>query len=158
MIKCEFEDGAKTGKLRHVVVHCLCVKDSKILLVKRSEKLLEGGKWGFPEGFLDQGEDINECAVRELMEETGYVGAVDKLFRVNSSPNRKNDNGRNNVAFEILMNLGEKKGESDWEQTAVEWVDIEKLEEDRMAFDHYKTIEDLKKYLKESGNLPIIYP
>ncbi len=156
MITCEFEDGGK-GNLRHVVVHCLCLKGNKILLVKRAQGILEAGKWGFPGGFLDQGEDVKKCAVRELMEETGYEGTVDKLFRINSGE-RKNDQGRNNVAFEMLMKIGDKTGKPDWEQTAVEWIDLEDLAEEKMAFDHYMTILDLKKYLKEGGELPALYP
>lgn len=156
MITCEFEDGGR-GKLRHVVVHCICLNGNKILLVKRAPGILEAGKWGFPGGFLDQGEDVMECAIRELNEETGYEGKVDKLFRINSGE-RKNDNGRNNVAFEFLMKVGEKTGKPDWEQTAVEWIDLENISEDKMAFDHYKTIEDIKRYLKNDLPLPILYP
>lgn len=157
MIRCAFEDGGK-AELRHVVVHCLCLRDGKILLVKRTPKIIEGGKWGFPGGFLDQGENIAECAVRELKEETGYDGTVKILFRINSSPNRTRDRGRNNVAFEFLMEVGDKTGKSDWEQTKVEWIELDDISEDKMAFDHYRTIEDLKKHLKEKSDLPILYP
>lgn len=156
MIKCEFEDGVKAN-LRHVVVHCLCVRDNKILLVKRSPKILEGGKWGLPGGFLDHNEDIKKCAERELYEETGYEGKVDKLFRINSGK-RINDRERHNVAFEMLMSVGKQTGRPDWEQTAIEWVDLDALVEEKMAFDHFKTIQDLKKYLKKNHSLPIIYP
>lgn len=32
------------------------------------------GKWDLPKGKLDEGETIAECAVREVMEETGITG------------------------------------------------------------------------------------
>lgn len=156
MIKCEFEDGGK-GNLRHVVVHCLCINDGKILLVKRAEGILEAGKWGFPGGFLDHNEDIKACAIRELMEETGYESEVDQLFRINSGQ-RLNDSARHNVAFEFLMKVKDRTGKPDWEQTKVEWIDLGEIDEERMAFDHYKTILDLKKYIIESTPLPILYP
>ncbi|MDO8269075.1 MAG: NUDIX domain-containing protein [Candidatus Levybacteria bacterium] len=155
MITCKFEDGGD-GQLRHVVVHILAVKENKILLVKRAPGILEAGKWGFPGGFLDQGENVKICVLRELMEETGYNGEVKELFRINSSPNRRNDQGRNNVAFEFLVETGDKTGTPDWEQTAVEWKDIDGLSEDIMAFDHFLTIEALKKYMSEKFPLPLI--
>ena len=155
MIRCEFENAEKAN-LRHVVVHCLCIKDNKILLVKRAEGILEAGKWGFPGGFLDQGENIKVCATRELMEETGYSGEVNMLFRVNSHPNRTKDNGRNNVAFEFLVSVGEKTGEPDWEQTEVGWHNLEDLKPEEMAFDHGQTIKALIEYQKNQFELPIV--
>ena len=154
MITCEFEDGGK-GNLRHVVVHCLCIKDGKVLLVKRAPGILEAGKWGFPGGFLDQGETIYKCAKRELIEETGYVGDAEKLFRINSGE-RKNDNGRNNVVFEIIVRVGEKTGESDWEQTEVKWFPLEDVNTEELAFDHGDTIKLLIEYQKSECELPIV--
>ncbi len=157
MITCKFEDGGD-GTLRHVVVHVLCVKDNKILLVKRAEPLLEAGKWGFPGGFVDRDETLPQCALRELMEETGFEGKIKGLFRVNSNPNRRNDDGRQNIAHEWLVEVGDKTGTSDWEQTAVEWHDIESLNEEMMAFDHFETVTYLKKYLKGELEIPIATP
>jgi len=155
MITCTFEDGGK-GELRHVVMHCLALRDNKILLVKRAPGILEAGKWGFPGGFLSQGENIETGTLRELMEETGYEARIEQLFRINSNPNRTNDEGRNNVVFEFLVTVGEKTGESDWEQTKVEWRDINELTKEEMAFDHYLTIEALRKYMAEEFPLPLI--
>lgn len=154
MITCTFENGKKAN-LRHVVTHILAIKGSKILLVKRAVGILEAGKWGFPGGFLDQNETLENCVLRELMEETGYKGVVKGLFRINSGQ-RKNDEGRNNVTNEFLVEVGEKTGKPDWEQTKVEWKEISALNEEMMAFDHYQTIIHLKKYLKEPFQLPII--
>ncbi len=155
MITCTFEN-EKKANLRHVVTHVLAIKGSKILLVKRAEGILEAGKWGFPGGFLDQGETLEQCVARELMEETGYEGKVVGLFRINSMTPRRNDQGRNNVAHEFLVEVGKKTGEPDWEQTSVEWKELESLTEEMMAFDHFQTIIHLKKFLKTPFPLPII--
>lgn len=155
MITCKFEDGKEVA-LRHLVVHALAIKDGKILLVKRAEGILEAGKWGLPGGFLDRDETLEECAVRELKEETGYDCTVKGLMRINSNPERRNDNGRQNVACEIFVKVGEKTGEPDWEQTEVKWFDLNKLDLNNLAFDHAKTIRYIKEHLEKNIKLPIV--
>jgi ADP-ribose pyrophosphatase YjhB (NUDIX family) len=155
MITCKFEDGGD-GELRHLVVHALAIKDGKILLVKRAPGILEAGKWGLPGGFLDRDETLEKCAVRELKEETGYDCTVKGLMRVNSNPNRRNDNGRQNVAFEIFVEVGEKTGTPDWEQTEVKWFSFNEIDLEDMAFDHAKTIKYIQEYLEKNIKLPIV--
>ena len=52
-------------------------KKDKFLVVKRSEERERyPGHWEFPSGFLEEGEDVKEAALRELMEETSLKGEV----------------------------------------------------------------------------------
>jgi hypothetical protein len=72
MITCEFEDGGK-GKLRHVTVNALVIKDDKILLGKRGtlangKPLDEAGKWSLLGGFMGRDENLEEGLRREIME------------------------------------------------------------------------------------------
>lgn len=57
----------------------------RVLLVRRVMNP-ERGKWSIPAGFLDQGEDPVETAVREAFEETGLEVAVDGLVDVYHNP------------------------------------------------------------------------
>ena len=57
MIRCTFESGT-AATLRHVVLHAVVEKDGALLLVRRAERLTEGGKWGLPGGFLDRDETL----------------------------------------------------------------------------------------------------
>lgn len=57
------------------------VKDGKILLVRRSIDP-EQGKWTFPAGFVDAGEDPEVAARRECLEETGLEIVTDGLHDV----------------------------------------------------------------------------
>lgn len=155
MLTCKFEDGGE-GKLRHVTVHALAVKDGKLLLVKRSQNILEGGKWGLPGGFAGRDEKIRDSALRELKEETGCSGKIISLFRINSQPHRKNDDERQNIAMEFIVETTGEIGVYDKEQTEVKWFKLDEINLDEMAFDHGDTIKLLIDYQKSKFNLPII--
>lgn len=59
--------------------------DGKVVLMRRQDS----GKWGFPGGIVDWGEDIPTAAQRELQEEVGMtVSEVGRLIGVYSAPNR----------------------------------------------------------------------
>ena len=157
MINCKFENGNKAS-LRHVVVDAIVFNrgKDKILLVKRSPKLTEGGKWGLVGGFLDRDETSAEGMLREIKEETGYDGKILGLLRVNDRPFRKGED-RQNVALVYLVEAQSKKGESDWEVTDLKWWGIKNLPaEDEVAFDHYECMKLIPKYLSDELSLPII--
>jgi 8-oxo-dGTP diphosphatase len=137
VITCAFEDG-KRALLRHVVVHAIVEREGAVLLVKRAPHLGEGGKWGLPGGFLDRDENLEQAVLRELREETGWRGEVRGLLRVNSRPDRPRDRGQQNVAFDFLVAALERVGEPDHEQTAVDWVPLDRLPP--LAFDHGESV------------------
>jgi 8-oxo-dGTP diphosphatase len=58
-----------------------------IVLVKRA--IEPGyGKWVFPGGYVDRGEDVKVAAVREAREEAGLDIRLDRLINVYSYPGR----------------------------------------------------------------------
>jgi 8-oxo-dGTP diphosphatase len=135
MIECTFENGGRAA-LRHVVVHAIVERGRALLLVKRAARLSEGGKWGLPGGFLDRGESLREGIRRELREETGWDGRVERLLRINSRPDRPRED-RQNVAFDFVMTALERIAEADDESSEVAWVPIDELPPlDTLAFDH----------------------
>lgn len=64
-----------------VGVGVLVQQDGRILLVRRLMDP-ERGKWSLPAGFVDQGEDPRETAVRETFEETNLRVAITGLVDV----------------------------------------------------------------------------
>ena len=61
--------------------------EPKVLLIQRGDQPFKGG-WAFPGGFMNMDETTEQCAVRELEEETGLqlskiqqIGAYSKVDR-----------------------------------------------------------------------------
>ena len=155
MIKCRFENNNEAS-LRHVTVDSLLIKDGKLLLIKRTGKLLEGGKWGLIGGFVDRDETLKEAVAREAKEESGYLVSNIELLTVRDNPDRPKED-RQNISFVYICEAGEKVGESDWEVDGQKWFDLDSLPlEEEIAFDHYQNIELYKEYLKSNLSLPII--
>ncbi|MEE1542635.1 MAG: NUDIX hydrolase, partial [Paludibacteraceae bacterium] len=59
----------------------------QVLLIERGIEPYKG-KWALPGGFLKMDESAEECARRELKEETGLEGAYMEQFHTFSSPER----------------------------------------------------------------------
>lgn len=155
MIECEFENGNKNS-LRHTCTNTIVVKDGKILLEKRAERFLEGGKWGLPGGFLERGETIEEGAKREVKEETGYKVYNLKLLAITSNPNRPGED-RQNIVFFFIAEVGEKSEETDDESQAQQWFSLDDLPAaDQIAFDFAVIIDLYRKSQKENLVLPVM--
>ena len=63
--------GAVTFLDPKVAVAVVIERDGAILLGRRGEGTREPGKWSFPAGFVDRGEEVESAARREVFEETG---------------------------------------------------------------------------------------
>jgi ADP-ribose pyrophosphatase YjhB (NUDIX family) len=70
-----------------VIVSCIVCWNNKILVCRRSQEPARG-QWAVPCGFLECGETLEECAVRETMEETGVLveaGSLE-LYSITNMP------------------------------------------------------------------------
>lgn len=59
----------------------------RLLLVKRSIEP-KRGLWCLPGGYMELGETPEETALRELKEETGLIGRIDRILGADSNPSR----------------------------------------------------------------------
>ncbi|MFC5464042.1 NUDIX hydrolase [Lederbergia graminis] len=57
-------------------------KENRVLMQKRSDN----GQWGFPGGFMELGENVQDTARSEVYEETGLVLNELELFGIYSGP------------------------------------------------------------------------
>lgn len=155
MITCTFENGDQTN-LRHVTVGCLVIKGGKILLSKRSQGLLEAGKWSLLGGYANRDETTVETGVREAQEESGWVIDNLRLLRINDNPNRPHED-RQNIDFIYVADAVEKTGVSDWESEEVQWFSLDDLPpKEQIAFDHFDSIKLYKQYLVSAFSLPVL--
>ena len=62
-------------------------EENRVVLVKRA--IEPGyGKWVFPGGYVDRGEEVQAAAVREAREETGLDVRLDRLINIYSYAGR----------------------------------------------------------------------
>ena len=97
-------------------------KDGKYLLVQEKQERCYG-KWGLPSGKWDEGETIQEGAVREAFEETGYHVELTGLISVDQLT-------RNGVGIIIIFAAKVISGDIKINQDEildVRWVDISEL-------------------------------
>src|SRR3990172_7949080 len=70
-----------------VAACCIVSLDQEVVLLKRA--IEPGyGKWVFPGGYVDRGEEVQAAAVREAREETGLEVRLDRLINIYSYTGR----------------------------------------------------------------------
>ena len=115
----------------------IVVKGDKILLIKRGRDPFKGS-YALPGGFLEEGERLEDCVVREVREETGLDTEIVSLVGVYSDPDR-DPRGHFVTAVYRLKPVGGRVKAGD-DAAHVEWVRRDRLPE--FAFDHGRIVRD----------------
>ena len=116
----------------------------KVLLIQRGIEPFKG-KWAFPGGFMQIDETVEECARRELEEETGLKNASVEQFYTFSDVNRDPRERVITVAHYALVRLSEVKGGDD--AASAQW--FAESEIPSLAFDHDRILRMARNCLKE---------
>jgi 8-oxo-dGTP diphosphatase len=116
----------------------------KVLLVERGIEPYKG-MWAFPGGFMKMDETAEECARRELEEETGLKSASVEQFHTFTSVNRDPRERVITVAHYALVRLSEVKGGDD--VASAKWFSHDEIPS--LAFDHDHILRLALKVLKE---------
>ena len=141
-----------------VTADCIVITkeaEPKVLLIERGDEPFMGC-WAFPGGFMDMDETTEQCAIRELEEETGLkvsevhqIGAYSKVDR--------DPRGRTvTVAYLAIVDVSMTvKGQDD--AAKAQWFPLTafldkpsgKAERPELAFDHDEIMRDAIRKYKE---------
>ena len=98
-------------------------KKLSILLIKRGEYPFKG-MWALPGGFLRKGETVEECAVREIFEETSVKPLSLISAGVFSKPDRDPRGWIISNAFASVIGKAEKNPEAGDDAADAQWFDV----------------------------------
>ena len=100
--------------------------------------------WALPGGFVDYGESLEQCAIREAREETSLDIDIIEQFHSYSSPDRDPRHHSITTVF-IALATGDLKAADDAKNAAV--FNADHLP-DPIVFDHARILEDYFRYRK----------
>jgi 8-oxo-dGTP diphosphatase len=109
----------------------------RLLLVRRKYPPYQG-QFALPGGFVDVGETVEHAVLRELREETGIEGHIERLVGVYSDPARDPRRHNVSVAFLIAPTSQMPVGGDDAETASFEVYGPEV----ELAFDHALIVAD----------------
>jgi 8-oxo-dGTP diphosphatase len=119
-------------------------EDLKILLIRRGAEPFKES-WALPGGFLKEAETLDECAARELQEETGVRGAHLEAFATFSEPKRDPRYRVVTAAYLALVPKADHVLAAGTDANDAQWYSIGKLP--RLAFDHRNIIKTARQAL-----------
>lgn len=127
-------------RMRPAAADALIIEGGRVVLMRREFEPFKG-KWAIPGGFLENGESLEGCCVREAKEETGLDVEIEGLLGAFSEPVR-DPRGTVGIVFLCRNVGGELKGSEEGEAG---WFPLDALPE--LAFDHFKVLEMAKRKL-----------
>ncbi len=120
-------------------------RDMNILLVERALEPFKGS-WALPGGFLKIDETVEQCAHRELKEETNVSDVYLEQFRIFSTVDRDPRERVLTVAFVALVRPSDYEVIGGDDASRAEWFNQNELPP--LAFDHEEIISQAKEHLK----------
>ena len=110
------------------------------LMIQRGPKPPEWhGKWAFPGGFVDVGEDPLDAVLRELVEETGVCGRNPTLLSVLGSPGRDPRKHCVGLFYRVDVDADSKPLAGD-DAISADWVPLGMMCAENVAGDHMQVI------------------
>ena len=127
-------------------VACIDYRNGKILIAKRIMRGDMGGRWEFPGGKIEEGEDYSTAIKREMQEEFGCDCEVfEQLAQGNFIHSGKDCSV---IAFRVkLGNDGIKEPFMLTEHTQTDWVEPKKISQLNFVDSDINIFDQIKKSL-----------
>lgn len=126
------------------VVFCNGSDGLSVLLIERANDPFKGC-WAFPGGFMDMEENAEDCAKRELMEETGMEVRSLEYLGTFSEVNRDPRGRTITIAYYAVVEKSEVVGADDASQAR--WFPIDSIPS--LTFDHEEILRAALKLLND---------
>jgi len=141
-----------------VTADCIVITkeaEPKVLLIERGDEPFKGC-WAFPGGFMDMDETTEQCAIRELEEETGLK--VSKVYQIGAYSKVDRDPRGRTITVAYIAIVDEPIAVSGQDDAAkAQWFPLTafldkpsgKAERPELAFDHDEIMRDAIGKYKE---------
>jgi 8-oxo-dGTP diphosphatase len=135
-------------------VDIIIEQNSRILMIRRKNEPYKGCL-ALPGGFVNEGEKIEDAAMREANEETSLNIALSEILGVYSDPKRDPRGHLMSTVFIAIIpvsNDTEAVHASAQDDAAeIHWIYLDDLDNSTIAFDHKKILFDYKVWKQSSG-------
>lgn len=126
-------------------IACIDYRDGKIFIAKRQMTGDMGGRWEFPGGKIEEGEDLQTAVVREMREEFGVEVKVGQKI-TEGTFTHKGKPCTLDVLQVTFPHDGLARRFELTEHTDYDWVEIEKIPELNFVDSDLSVYNDVKKW------------
>jgi 8-oxo-dGTP diphosphatase len=109
----------------------------QLLLIKR-KNYPDIGKWAFPGGFVEDDEDLESAAIRELEEETGLKLKAMRQLHTFGKPGRDPRGRTVSVVFYAITDSPDTRVAGADDAAEAAWINVKDITE--LAFDHMEIL------------------
>jgi 8-oxo-dGTP diphosphatase len=128
-----------------IVIFTIREERPELLLIQRGNPPFQGS-WALPGGILEQDEDLDVCARRELEEETGVAGLELEQLHAFGAPARDPRGRYVTVAYLTLVRPDRLSPKASSDAASVRWFPSDALPP--LAFDHGEIIAMARRRLR----------